>query len=190
MTLGAVSQQHPSNVESWLNNLISQLQEEFQDGLHLAIPVGIFLDEVWITLNDTGTETDCATRIRYISLPWGLRECGFTSTNSLIWTYNFRENSAFNTNFSISSQALTEFDQLIRINQNLIDGSLLRVILLCGVNAVKAVGIQQFFLLKLELPTGNFNAWANIKGCCIEILYIYCLQTIRGLINTSIHCSS
>lgn len=150
--------------------------------------IGIVLDEIWTAPDDYATEF--TSGIHHTTLPWGIRQSGFNNTNSLIWNFDFLESSIFETDFSVSSRTPTWLEKLGAVNQSLIANSSLRIIVLCGAKIIKCIGIQNAVPMKLELPIGNFDAYADVEGDFIERIYIHCPISIGSLWNNSLQSNS
>ena len=72
-----------------------------------------------------------------VKLPWGLRETGFTESNSLVWTYNLQRYVHIPNTFQVFPPRPIHIGTLRRETHNLILGSRLRIIIICGDNAEK-----------------------------------------------------
>jgi hypothetical protein len=63
-----------------------------------ACPIGSPSAKTGVVLEVSALSSECGRAmsgnfgLNSLVLPWGLKECGLTPLNSLIWTWNFRQN--------------------------------------------------------------------------------------------------
>ncbi|GAB1197122.1 hypothetical protein APSETT444_006409 [Aspergillus pseudonomiae] len=106
-----------------------------------------------------------------ISIPWGLRESGFRASNSLIWPFDLQRYAYIPKSFQVQSFSTSERNILRDASQELIAGTRLRVIIMCGdieeiilpTNAKKVV---------LTLNDMTYNTWVEMQQKKIARIFI------------------
>jgi hypothetical protein len=123
---------HTIDPQSWFRSTIAMLQQNNAIGTEaeMICPVGspdgsigiVFEATLLHDYNENGQ----------VSLPWGLRESGFQASNSLIWPFNLRRYTGIPESFQVQSFTASAYEILRDAFQELIAGTYLRVIIICG----------------------------------------------------------
>lgn len=105
-------------------------------------------------------------------MPWGLRESGFQPSNSLVWSFNLQQYADIPQNFQVQSFSCSEYIILGKASQELIAGSHLRVIIICGNidDAIVPTNAKNAFL---RLNDSKIKFWVEIQQCRVERLFIH-----------------
>lgn len=106
-----------------------------------------------------------------VSIPWGLRESGLGASNSLIWPFDLRKFVHIPEGFQVRSFSASDRNILRDASQELIAGTRLRVIIMCGdiediilpINAKKMV---------LPLDGMAYNTWIEMRQTRIARVFI------------------
>ncbi|CAG8385922.1 unnamed protein product [Penicillium salamii] len=159
----------PFEINVWFAEKSTFLLNESCTDLDIAIPIGTVAAFIGIVLDSIPTHT-----YGTISLPWGLRESGFTDANSLIWFANFQKYKLIPDTFRVSTARDEEVKFLSKMTQELLMRSNLRVILLCGDIAEQAAlreqDLENNFIL--DLQGCRYEAWLRIQGNEMERIFV------------------
>ena len=111
-----------------------------------------------------------------LKLLWGFKETGFTSKNSLIWTFNLGQPSTVDINELHKLQTSPWKQLLTKVHQKLIQGSALKVVFLCGMNAreLALAGVDFYQKFGLKLATHKYKIYLETYGESQHRLYAYC----------------
>lgn len=135
--------------------------------------IGMVLGESFFQTDSTQTSfpSSCES---VLQLPWGLLQSGFTESNVLVWSYNFRDSSVDLGSNRARPLSLFEIPHLSRAHQSLIQHSNCKVILLCGKNAEMAVISQSLSMtpIAFELREYNFQGYISIEENNRKRLYV------------------
>ncbi|KAJ9490589.1 hypothetical protein VN97_g2662 [Penicillium thymicola] len=134
-----------------------------------AIPVGTTVASIGIVLDSVPSHT-----YGEVSLPWILRESGFTDTNSLIWFANFQKYKLIPGTFQVSMSRDADIEFFSKNTQELIGKSSLRVILLCGKAAEKVALTEQDLKqnFTLDLQGVRHEIWLRLGHHAIERIFV------------------
>lgn len=112
-----------------------------------------------------------------VHLPYGIRESGFTESNSLIWTFDLRKFAYIPQTFQIAPPRVADLDIIRDSTRELLVRSNLRIILLCSRNAEMVAfgkGNHEFALSEISLSIRDvcFQAWLEAGNGKIRRLFI------------------
>lgn len=158
-------------VDTWLNRLRSDITNATGECGKLVPPVGTFNAQIGIVLDHGSIDTGTGD---YFTLPWGIRECGFTEKNSMIWPYNFRQHILVNGLQDTKPLRTDETNVLKQYNRELIHGSSIRVVLLFGKSSSDILTPAEVRRIECE-----------VRGCTIV-----CLLETDGDEVSRLQCSS
>jgi hypothetical protein len=163
------SEIQPLDVKAWFENISNWILNDGCTKSDLAIPIGTTAASIGIMLDSVPTHT-----YGEISLPWGLRESGFTETNSLIWFTNFQKYKLIPGTFQVGMSRDTDTEFFSKSTQELIEKSSLRVILLCGNFAEKVALTEQDLKNKfiLDLQGVRYEIWVRLRHHAIERIFV------------------
>ncbi|KAJ5862128.1 hypothetical protein N7455_006196 [Penicillium solitum] len=167
------SQIQPLDLKAWFEEFSKEATLASGDKHYaksdLAIPIGTTSASVGIVLDSVPSHT-----YGEISLPWGLRESGFSVTNSLIWFANFQKYKLIPGSFQVSTPRDAGIRFFSTSTQDLIEKSNLRLILLCGKLAEKVALTEQDqkhnFIL--ELQGVRYECWLRLRHNAIERIFV------------------
>jgi hypothetical protein len=165
-------EREPVNIKTWFGGVSDWLvkSNSITQG-NLAVPIGTTEASIFGIVVDS---VPCHDYGDNVFLPWGLKESGFTDTNSLIWISNFRKYKLIPGTFQVSPLSSVDTEMLSTYAQDLIRRSNLRLILLCGELAEKVVLTEndQSSTLALNLQGVNYRAWIRLKDHAIERIFV------------------
>ncbi|CAI7584214.1 unnamed protein product [Penicillium palitans] len=167
------SQMQPLDLKAWFEVLSKEAALASGDNHYaksdLAIPIGTTSASVGIVLDSVPSHM-----YGEISLPWGLRESGFSDTNSLIWFANFQKYKLIPGSFQVSTPSDAEIGLFSTSTQDLIGRSNLRLILLCGKLAQKVALTEQDqkHNFTLELQGVRYECWLRLQNNGIERIFV------------------
>ncbi|CAG8101590.1 unnamed protein product [Penicillium olsonii] len=159
----------PLDLRAWFENTSNRIMGIPCFNNDLAAPVGTTEASVGILMDSVPSHT-----YGEISLPWGLRESGFTETNSLIWVANFQKYKLVPGSFQVSMTPEAATNLFTEVAQELIARSSLRLILLCGRLAEKLSLTEQDLQnnFTLDLQGVSYECWLRLKNNAIERIFV------------------
>ncbi|KAL3481222.1 hypothetical protein BJX99DRAFT_271744 [Aspergillus californicus] len=140
----------------WFQSTINKLQQdEFGIGATMASPVGNPEASIGIVT----------------SIPWSLQKSGFQPSNSLIWPFDLQRYVYLPECFQVQSSSTSKRDILRDVSQELIAGTHLQIIIMCG-------DIEDVILptntkkVSLSLDQMTYNTWVEIQQMKITRMFI------------------
>lgn len=164
------------DVDAWFGSTSAKLQQKTTtDSDEFVRPVGTPRALVAIIL-DRAAPTHSYEDGK-VHLPFGLRESGFTESNSLIWTFDLRKFAFVPQTFQIAPPSPADMEVIRNSTRELLVQSNLRIILLCSRNAeMVAFGRESdevtFSEITLKLHDLYFQAWLEIGNGKIQRMFI------------------
>ncbi|KAL3495564.1 hypothetical protein BJX62DRAFT_222521 [Aspergillus germanicus] len=144
--------------------------DDFGIGAMMAGPVGSPEASVGIVFESTLLH-DYNESGQVTSIPWGLRECGFQASNSLIWPFNLQRYVYLPECFQVQSPSTSKRDILRNASQELIAGAYLRIIIMCGdIEDIILPANTKEVILSLDHMT--YNTWVEIQQMKIARIFI------------------
>ncbi|KAJ5972114.1 uncharacterized protein N7479_002032 [Penicillium vulpinum] len=163
------SEIQPLDLKAWFEGVSNWLLKNHCTKSDLAILVGTTVASVGIMLDSVPSHD-----YGEISLPWGLRESGFTDKNSLIWFASFQKYKLIPGTFQASMPHDADTEFFSKSTHELIGKSSLRVILLCGKLAEKIALTEQDLKqnFTLELQGVRYEIWLRLRHHTIERIFV------------------
>lgn len=169
---GSLSDNPTVDVKSWFQETKSIFGEDVQD---FICPAGTLEASVGIVFGCTPCHQYQTSSGDLCNLPWGLKEIGFTESNSLIWSYNLRSFKVMPKTFQSRPSSSLNMTSMKEATRKLIHGSKLRLILVCGDEAEQVVipGLSLSAEMSLELHQGlKCRAWVEHDTSKVNRLFI------------------
>ncbi|KAE8367186.1 hypothetical protein BDV27DRAFT_155154 [Aspergillus caelatus] len=166
-------QVHIIDPQSWFRSTIAKLQQNDSTigaGVDMISPIGSSEASIGIAFEPTPLHNYDKSG-QAISIPWGLREGGFRASNSLIWPFDLQRYTYMSESYQVQSFSTSKRNILRDASQQLIAGTRLRVIIMCGdieeiihpTNAKKVV---------LTLNDMAYNTWVEIQQKKVARIFI------------------
>lgn len=171
------------DLETWFQSTSTKLQEQDQTiETGLICPFGTCNAAIGLILDLTPFH-DYVSEDGTVKLPWGIQESGFTQKNSLVWTYNLQEYVHIPRSFQVAPPSPADIGFLRAATQSLINGSRLRVIIVCGDNSEDVAILEHVRLnhIRLSLYGLEYDAWIEISQSKILRIFIRAPKPLSGL---------
>lgn len=123
---------HTIDPQSWFRSTIAMLQQNNAIGTEAEMICPVGSSDASIGIVFEATLLHDYNENGQVSLPWGLRESGFQASNSLIWPFNLRRYTGIPESFQVQSFTASAYEILRDAFQELVAGTHLRVIIICG----------------------------------------------------------
>ncbi|KAE8418675.1 hypothetical protein BDV36DRAFT_308414 [Aspergillus pseudocaelatus] len=162
------------DIDSWFQSISAKIrQQEPTCQAGFIAPVGTIEASVGIILDLTPLR-EYNVQDRTVSLPWGLRESGFNELNSIIWMHNLQKYVHIPGSFQVAPPRPIDRETLRTATRQLILGSRLRVIIICGDSAQEAALPDNAPLKKVTLSLAEMehDAWIEISQHKITRIFI------------------
>ncbi|KAK2751804.1 hypothetical protein FQN55_009246 [Onygenales sp. PD_40] len=138
--------------------------------------IGIILDWVYPkTSPDSERHTDNS-----FDLPWGLKEMGFSNSNSLIWPFDLRQGSTTTTH-KVTPLSPSEIRSFSQLHRDLIQNSGLKVVIMCSLDAERDVVPDNVTGVDLNIRGYTFKAFLEIDSLDVKRVYIHMPTTLTVL---------
>ncbi|KAL3459137.1 hypothetical protein BJX64DRAFT_291534 [Aspergillus heterothallicus] len=158
--------------------LSSDIEEVTGESVHEGFPVGDIAARIGIVL------TRCVISLEEESVPWGIRETGFTEKNCLIWLADPRCRQLTQKSQALGRRAL---EKAIPFHRTIIENSYMRVIMLDFESSQYVVPgipphLRQDFQLELYCGTiSGFIETDNQSG--IKRVYLHSRRSLTSLLS-------
>ncbi|XHG03232.1 hypothetical protein AWENTII_006548 [Aspergillus wentii] len=166
-------QVHLVDPQSWFRSTMAKLQQydsTIETGPKMISPIGNSEASIGVVFETTPLH-DYEESGQVISIPWGLRESGFRASNSLIWPFDLRRYVYIPERFQVQSFSAYERNILRDASQELIAGTRLRVIIICG-DIEEIIVPTDAKKVVLTLNNMAYNTWVEIQQKKIARVFI------------------
>jgi hypothetical protein len=159
-----------------IDDLVEKMRSDIRDVTgelqDLVLPFGTLTAGIAIVLeNDIGLAIKDTPQSKYTNLPWGIRESGFTVSNSLIWPFTLRQQTLVRASYQAKQIGSEELEIIRTFNQRLIQASDAQVVILCGHLGMEGLATRN--KVNLELRGIKFDASVEMENNLIKRVYIY-----------------
>ncbi|KAL4886025.1 hypothetical protein BJY04DRAFT_204911 [Aspergillus karnatakaensis] len=160
------------DLESWFQSAVAKLRYNdvvTETNTEMISPVGCLQASIGVVFEPTPLRDYDESGPCTVRLPWGLRESGFHAANSLIWPVDLRRYVYIPDSFQAQSFSVSERNALREVSQQLIAGSHLRVIIMCGEVEETILPTNAKKVVSSEIP---FNIWIEIYQRQIARIFV------------------
>ncbi|KAL2822652.1 hypothetical protein BJX63DRAFT_441250 [Aspergillus granulosus] len=153
--------------QSWAQSTLDKLQWDEDETVS---PVGTSEACIGVVFETTPLQ-DYNENGKLISVPWGLRESGFKDTNSLIWPFDLRKYANIPGTFQVAPHRPADSELLHDATQELIAGSRLRIVIMCG-DIEDTIVPRHAKAVTLTLNDMTYNSWIETRQHKVARIFI------------------
>lgn len=159
------------NIGSLFDECAMKVKNAVGEERTLVLPTGSMEARIGIVLDHSvNLRTSGRASQKHTVPPWGIEESGFNESNLLIWPFNLQQDTLSGASNQLRPLSDVEEGIFSQFNRELVRASNLRVILLCGPNAVKSIATMDKITLKFRGIT--FDGYVELADSYIQRVYI------------------